>query len=390
MPRTTNLIGKDCKLPELQAKIEELAGGMTLKELLNNGYLVNADGTPFLSPGQTLTPEADQKRYNEPEYDALMAAKEGGVFLFADRTTAFAKPHFIRGGEDSVTCTDKLSDKEVDGIIKDNIPEVKKPDRVKRPHIFNRIRNFFSKNGTPEMNSYNKYKADLKKYNEYAEKLKNTQDKVKGCAVSAAQKDAASVHTEKTFKQVVITGAELKDRYDRIKLNPCEVKEGEVSRAGDLLATTKRSLEPVAMGIMTKFIENKAKLNRGLASMAAVDLIIKERLANKREDGRIIPGPLEQKLNKDGEEKFIDFIADDPAFKNATKDMTSKKLDEFVSKNKVNELSKDVFKSIVGKVTGAKENGAEEKVLGNEKVNENVGEKVNDKPDDPSVGALGH
>ena len=351
MPKTNNVIKADCTLPELQARIEELAGGKTLKELLNEGLLRRADGTPFLEEGHTLSFEPDQKRYNEPEYDALMAAKEGGAFLYTKIDHASPRPCFIKGDGENVKITAPLEDNEVVKVMSEACGNVKKPDPVKRPGIGNRIRNFFKRGGTPEMNAYKQYQKDLKAYNEFTARIGKQAESMKKAGKAYAETVAEEIHTGKDFKQTVNVGIELKERYDRMTIAPCAVGEGEVSRANDLLNDTRVLLAPVHIGIMTSFVSDKKGVSKGLAAMTAMDLILSERHANGYEkgDGKTVnPGPLEKILNNVGENEFINMIAENDVFKAETKDMNSKKLDDFVTKNQVHTLSNKVLKSLAG------------------------------------------
>lgn len=383
MIHSNRLIGADCRLYDIHQEIERLAGGIPLKELINKGMLVDADGNPFVREGEELGFEENQQRYNEPEAEALMAAKTRGVFLYTDMTKADTKPILIHGDETEVSYTDPIEPEDMENAVKMVTEPVDEPARVSRPGLWNRIKNVFKPGGTPEMNKYNQYKKDLQKYNEYRAKVAATAEKLGQHGADIAYKEAEKVHTKKDIKQVVNLGVDLKARYDRMNIPACEVKDGEVSKVNDLLTDTKVLLAPVHLGILTKFVDNPAKVKKGLAAMTALDLVLRERRANgyvKGDEQPVIPGPIEQKLNNMGETKFIDYIAENPVFKDETKVINSKMLDEFVSKNKATELSGKVFSDIKKNELGINDE--------NVKSNDLVNEKVENK-EGPSFGAFG-
>lgn len=332
---------------EIQNQIEALAGGKSLASLINEGLLRRADGTPF----DPVDPEEEnQREYIGSQNEALEAASNGGVFLFTSLRSSTPKPHFISGNGKQIVCEEFLEPNEVEKKVGEAMGLPKRPDVVKRPGFFNRLRNFFSKNGTPEMNAYKQYQADLQRYNELSVSVTENYQMMSADLHDMAARHSADVHTAKDFRQVIAIGTAVKDRYQKLNPRPCEAVNRIQSQIGDLRNDTINSLEPVVTGIGTKFILEPQKVTKGLAAMTAMDVIMRERVANgykKASDAPVIPGPIEQKLNKVGSAQFIKMIAENEVFKAQTSDMNSKKLEDFVTKNQAYNLAADVTNDIL-------------------------------------------
>ena len=317
----------------------------SLKELIRSGRLVRPNGEPFLQEGEEL-PDDDGPFLSDPESDVLTAMNGDGVLFFDNLERVDPMPRLIRGSKErGYTITAPLNWGEILGLADEQLGHPKEP---KEPTGFtawwDKVLRFFGGKGTEAMC---RYRSEL----EASKKPAQAVEKIQNMGIRASKEKAAANRSGKKFFDALGEYNAQKARYEKAYVP---------SEKGNQINELRRDAgighnDNYRVVTTESRIENRNKMERNLAAMVALDLILRERVAagvqtvadDRTKSEPVTAGPLESKLNEVGYLDFIDSVKQNPTFKKSVEKMTHRGLGDFLSGNSgVEKVSKELLSSL--------------------------------------------